>query len=340
MEDALLDGETVVPYLQLRGLLPPDAEPQVTVMVGGVSNVVLAVNNGSTRLVVKQALARLDVPDEWLATRERTLVEGAALALAHAITPTRVPYPLDVDEDALVLVIPSAPADWRCLKDDLMDGRVDPAVFVELGRVLAPWHSETSGLTEVTPLCDDQDSFRQLRTDPFHRVIAELHPDLAPTILRCADELERRRDCLVHGDFSPKNILVGDDGLWVIDFEVAHIGAPVFDLAYLLTHLVLKSVHLPAHSGAFQAAATSFLTSYLATLTGADLDPALAPRTDSVIEHLGCVLLARVDGRSRASYLDEPERQTVRTLARWVLNSGPTELDEVWARLGTSAVQR
>jgi aminoglycoside phosphotransferase (APT) family kinase protein len=45
-----------------------------------------------------------------------------------------------------------------------------------------------------------------------------------------------RRSCLVHGDVGPGNFLFGDDGsiLAVIDWEVAHVGHPLEDLAAVL----------------------------------------------------------------------------------------------------------
>jgi aminoglycoside phosphotransferase (APT) family kinase protein len=43
------------------------------------------------------------------------------------------------------------------------------------------------------------------------------------------------------GDFSPKNIMVGmDEQVYILDFEVTHVGNPVFDLAFLLAHLLCK----------------------------------------------------------------------------------------------------
>jgi aminoglycoside phosphotransferase (APT) family kinase protein len=45
-----------------------------------------------------------------------------------------------------------------------------------------------------------------------------------------------RRACLVHGDVGPGNFLFGDDGsiLAIIDWEVAHVGHPLEDLAAVL----------------------------------------------------------------------------------------------------------
>ncbi len=61
------------------------------------------------------------------------------------------------------------------------------------------------------------------------------------------------------GDWSPKNLLVYPDRVLALDFEVAHRGDPAFDVAFMLTHLVMKSVHLPAHAARLRSAADAFL---------------------------------------------------------------------------------
>ena len=53
------------------------------------------------------------------------------------------------------------------------------------------------------------------------------------------------RVCLVHGDYAPKNILLGRDGAWILDAEVAHVGNPVFDLAFFLAFPLLTAVQKP-----------------------------------------------------------------------------------------------
>ena len=49
----------------------------------------------------------------------------------------------------------------------------------------------------------------------------------------------------MHGDVSPKNILVGWKGPVFLDAETTCYGDPAFDLAFCLTHLLLKCVWHP-----------------------------------------------------------------------------------------------
>jgi aminoglycoside phosphotransferase (APT) family kinase protein len=141
---------------------------------------------------------------------------------------------------------------------------------------------------------------------------------MSPSVLHYVDEMQARRLCIVHGDFSPKNVLVGrGPELWVIDFEVAHIGDPAFDVAFLLCHLMLKSLHRPQLAAEYDRCAVDFASTYQA---GAR--PEVAPSWEYVLGHVGCLLLARVEGKSPAEYLTEEERSRALRFGE-ILVSGP-----------------
>ena len=176
---------------------------------------VLAVHAEGFHAVVKQALPRLRVADKWLAKRERSVAEAAALRLAGELAPGAVPGVLDVDEEECALVVEHAPVGWRNWKELLLAGDADPAVARRLGHLLAVWQAGTSGDTEL----DGADVFEQLRVDPYHRTVMRRDPELSAAVGAYVERMLATRLCLVHGDYSPKNVLVGGDGLWVIDFE-------------------------------------------------------------------------------------------------------------------------
>ncbi len=62
----------------------------------------------------------------------------------------------------------------------------------------------------------------------------------------------------MHGDYSPKNILIHKDRLVLLDHEVIHFGDPAFDLGFSMTHFLSKAHHLPAQRREFASAAGSF----------------------------------------------------------------------------------
>lgn len=330
---APITAESVIGYLKQRGI-EMGANCQVTSMVGGVSGSVLLVESDRMRLVVKQALEQLLVDDQWFAKPERALTEAAAISVLHALSGPYVPKLIDSDKVRCALVMSAAPANWQPWKSVLLNEDIDQegacATGSTLGSVLGTWHRASAGDGAMVKRFDDYEAFEQLRVHPFHRTILTRHPQLAGAIEACIADLTQHRECLVHGDFSPKNILV-DPGarerLWVLDFEVAHYGAAVFDLAFLHCHLLLKAVHRPRYASVLRQTAAAFQSAYTAEVG----IPAADRATRRLGWHTGSLLLARVDGASPAGYLSEPTHNRVRDLAITVLNTPDRPISDVWA---------
>ncbi|GAB3407908.1 phosphotransferase [Flindersiella endophytica] len=325
-EQALLDATTVGDYLVRRGVLRTAPDHAVE-LAGGVSNVVLLAEAGDTRVVVKQALPKLRVADDWYADPVRALNEAKALRLLGELTPGAVPRVLDEDPERFALTIEAAPPEWVTWKQRLMAGEVHPETAAWLGGLLTRWHTGTTDL-ELPESLNTTTPFHQLRVAPYLDVSAARRPALAPEIARHRADLLERRTCLALGDFSPKNVLTGPERKgWVIDHEVAHRGDPAFDVGFLLTHLLLKSIHLPAHAERLRECVDAFLSAY-----GAD-GPGAADA-----EHLwgvvGCLLLARVVGSSPAEYLRPDETVRVEAGASWILRHRPDSVTPVWKAMG------
>jgi enolase len=315
----LLTPGSVGRYLQQRGVLPPGSPVDAQPVGGGVSCVVLEVRSGSTRLIVKQALGRLRVADEWLAKRERTLSEGAALELAYGVDSRRVPRVVDLDAEAFALTIEAAPPEWTTWKKRLLTGDGDPRIASSLGSFLGSFHRATRSRPEIEKAFADGETFDQLRVDPYYRVVMRRHPSSADRIAELVDAMLATRVCLVHGDYSPKNILVGGTGdIWVIDFEVAHVGDPAFDVAFMVNHLLLKGIHRRDARARMHACAESFWTAYE--------EQAGPLPVDYVLGQVGCLMLARIDGKSPAEYLDDEGRRASRALGLRLLLDPPSSI--------------
>ncbi len=310
-----LSQDSVGAYLARRGLVADGTSIKVDELGGGISGVVLAVRADGRRMVVKQALQRFRVADEWLVPPERAAAEAQALELMARLAPGSVPTLLDSDAEAFVLVMEEAPADWRPWKALLLDGTADPSVATRLGELLAALHSADADLGSA-------ESFEAQRVDPYLRTIQRRHPELAERIGAYIDRLLETTSCVVHGDYSPKNVLVGDDGLWVIDWEVVHRGDPLFDLAFLLNHLLLKTIHRPHARDGYAVCGRAFLDAY-------------GPVEDMpyLLGLTGCLMLARVDGKSPAEYLTEPGRERARAAGIALLTAPAGSLREAWADL-------
>ena len=324
-------------------------------MGGGVSNIVIKVNAGGTgggALVIKQSLPKLRVEEDWFADQERIYREKAGLdfvggvrsdGIAGRQTCWAIPEVVHEDRENFIFAMTAAPDDGVNWKEALLGGYVDTAVAGQVGSMLAAIHRSSMVVDDDVPVelrqFADLNCFVQLRIDPYHRATAAAHPDLAEVIEREAQRMlpsAHERRGLVHGDFSPKNIIVSGEGatarVLLLDFEVVHLGNPVFDLAFMLNHFTLKAIYKPGLSEQYCAAARSFWSTYLDSAGAASGDEdALESGT---VRQLGVLLLARIDGKSPAEYLTgEAQKQHARDLARRILSSEIISLDELHSRL-------
>ena len=327
-----LQRDNAAEYLRARGI--GCGAERVTELGGGVSNTVLLVESAGRRFVLKQALAKLRVQDDWFSDRNRIFRESAALrSIAPHLAPGAVPEILFEDRDNCLFAMSAAPAEAQTWKSLLLRGEIDAAIAETIARMLAIIVSKSWRDPESQRVFGDQTVFDQLRLDPYYRTTALRHPDLAPQFDRFMRESSLRRVSLVHGDWSPKNFLVSSGGVMAIDFEVTHFGDPAFDSAFLLNHLLLKSFYRPGWGGELQCAANRFWDVYHAGLP-AECDWIEA----ATLAHLGALLLARIDGKSPAEYItDAALRERIRSFARNLILAPPARVAEVFEHARRSA---
>jgi 5-methylthioribose kinase len=322
-----LTQKNAVRYLQQRGVRL--SAPRISELGGGVSNIVLLVESETCRLVLKQALAKLRVEQDWRADRERIFRESAALRkLAPHFPQGSLPTVLFEDRDNFIYAMTAAAGHSVCWKELLMNGEIQVRTAERVGALLALMASVSWRDPAWEIEFGDQTVFDQLRIDPASRAAARKHPDIEPAAARLIEESAARRVSLTHGDWSPKNFLVDGTEVMAIDFEVIHFGDPSFDSAFLLNHLVLKSFHRPQWAGLYAQAADGFWRKYLAGV------PAEAWIEPATLQHLGWLMLARVDGKSPAEYLRDPDiRDRIRRFARDLIVSPPGSVAAVFAKL-------
>ena len=305
------------------------AAPAVSELGGGVSNTVLLVESDTGRFVMKQALGKLRVKEEWRADQSRIFRESAALRKLAAHFPEgSLPTVLFEDRDNFIFAMSAAPTGSVCWKDLLLNGEIRVETAERVGELLALMVSVSWREPAWESEFGDQTIFDQLRIDPYYRATARRHSDIAPAAARLMEESAARRVSLAHGDWSPKNFLVDGSRVMAIDFEVIHFGDPSFDSAFLLNHLVLKSFYRPEWADLYAQAAAGFWRKFIA---GVPREGWIEPAT---LQHLGWLMLARVDGKSPAEYLREAAvRDRVRRFARELIVAPPDSVAEVWKKV-------
>ncbi len=213
-----------------------------------------------------------------------------------------------------VLVMDYLPADaYRLWKSDLRVGHVDVAVARAVGSALARIHAFSAARPALAARFATDAIFFDIRLEPYLLATGRRHPDLAPALAALVEATRAHAVALVHGDVSPKNILVGPRGPVFLDAECAWWGDPAFDLAFCLNHLLLKCLWTPAARVDFLAAFDALADAYLRRV-GWEPAAALEQRAAALLPGL---MLARVDGKSPVEYLrGDAERDTVRRVAR------------------------
>jgi 5-methylthioribose kinase len=319
-----------VAHLRAQGVVPPDADATARSLGGGVSNYVYQVTWDDDCLVVKRPLPNLAVEDDWPADVDRVHNEAAAIRAYDAVLrdtglAARVPRVVsETREPDHVVAIECAPADAGMWKTELLGGRVDAGVATAVGDVLGAVHDATSTDDAVRDRFASKRPFEQLRVDPYHRTTAARHPDVADAIHAEIDRLMDTSRTLVHGDYSPKNVLVdrADDLVpWILDFEVAHWGDPAFDTAFMLNHLYIKSIYNHGQHAAYADAADRFWTAYDRAVDW-DIER-------ETVAELAVLMLARVDGKSPVEYVErEAVADALRRVAKRTLRGDAETLPE------------
>lgn len=111
--------------------------------------------------------------------------------------------------------------------------------------------------------------------------------------------------CLTMGDLWPSSVLVQEDELRLIDWELSHYGRPLQDVAHWHAHLWMQAHQAPSAAVANAAASlwATFLTAYRDAL--GDAEAVLwAPReTRDAAVHFGAEILVRAVGPFQDGYV-------------------------------------
>jgi aminoglycoside phosphotransferase (APT) family kinase protein len=278
---------------------------------------------------VKRALARLRVAAVWEAPTSRNASEWAWLELVSRMLPDAVPVLYDHDPEAGMFAMAYLePALYPVWKEQLRDGTVDTTTAVSVGDRLGQIHAATADDPGVAARFATDATFFSLRLEPYLLHTATAHPDLRDRLEAIARVTAETKRTLVHGDVSPKNLLVGPNGPVFLDAECAWFGDPAFDVAFVLNHLLLKGVWRPQYLDAYVDAFRALAAAYAARVTWEPVD-SFERRCAQLLPAL---TLARIDGKSPVEYLtDERDRADVRRRARALVRSAPDSLDALLA---------
>jgi aminoglycoside phosphotransferase (APT) family kinase protein len=327
--------ESIARDLAGLGLIETGEPVRFTALSGGVSSDIFKIEAGERVFVVKRALPKLRVAGDWQAPTSRNRHEADWLVTVGRILPGAVATLLARDDDSGLFAMEYLdPALFPVWKDELRDGQVDRDFAASVGCSLALIHAQTAGDRTVAERFATDSIFHAIRLEPYFEAAAKRHPEISSPLLALSAQTLATKVALVHGDVSPKNILVGPRGPVFLDAECAWFGDPAFDLAFCLNHLLLKCLWnrtaAPRLIEAFETLAATYRE-------GVKWESPAAIE-ERAARLLAALLLARVDGKSPVEYLTAADQNLVREVAVPLIRMPPrslAEIERVWAaRLG------
>jgi aminoglycoside phosphotransferase (APT) family kinase protein len=329
-------------FLLGQQLAQPDEAAIWTPLAGGVSSDIWRVDLPGRSLCVKRALPQLRVASEWLAPVSRNRYEWEWLVLAATIATDSVPQPLAHDAELGLFAMSFLPAErYRLWKAQLLAGQVDIVTAAQVGGLLARLHNATAARADLAAAFDSGANFHALRLDPYLVATGVRHPPLRAALDALVQRTAALRVALVHGDVSPKNILVGPQGPVLLDAECAWYGDPAFDIAFCLNHLLLKSVAQPRQAAALLHSFDALSQAYFDAIRFEPREQ-LQARAAALLPALA---LARIDGKSPVEYLAgrAAEQDWVRRVTHPLVlqpPAAPSAIAELWRTALPDTAQR
>ena len=319
--------------LQRLDLIAEGNRPPLIELSGGISSEIYQLKLPDRSICIKRALPTLKSDPDWHVPVERSAAEFQWMELANRLVPGSAPQVLGFDEKAKLLAMEFLdPALYPNWKAQLRDGVIEPSIAHQAATKLAKIHNATAGDLAIAEQFANDEIFYAIRLEAYFIATGEKLPQIRDEMRELVERTMADKSALVHGDISPKNIMVGPDGPVFIDAECAWYGEPAFDVAFCLTMFLTKSIWRPQWFGRYLECFDQFASSYLDQdkwLTESELETRIA-------RLLVAMVLARVSGRSQVEYIvDENTKHRIRDLMVPLVLTDPVGLDDLvslWRR--------
>ena len=292
----------LINYLQVEhGIITKNTD-KFSILRGGVSNKTILYEGQELSMVVKQALKKLRTKSSWYSNPARLKVEANALDWLDFFLPDNtVPKRIFFDEKNIILGMEAVSQPHDNLKELLLNGFPADDLIEKMGELLGIIHTSGFNDDNAKKIFFDQTYFRNLRIEPYYEYSATEKPELKKFFIDLITSTLSNRHTIVHGDYSPKNILIKNNKLVLLDHEVMHNGDPAFDVGFALTHFLSKSNHF--NDPVFIKYASIFWSSYTTRFSFPDIS-----FEERCVNHTLACMIARVYGRSPLEYLTATQR--------------------------------
>lgn len=330
----IADREELEQYLLKRDIVKKDESYTIKYCKGGVSGTVVLVQTKEKLMIVKQALAQLNTKDVWFCDPNRMNIEYESNRIYHELMPENAPEVYFYDSENYIYGREAVPDGCKMWKEYLMAGKLDFTVAEKSIMTLVQIHNECSRKSDIKELFSNKEIFYGLRISPYFEFTAQKYPELKAYTEQVIKDAMEHDVTLVHGDYSPKNIMVTDNGISVLDYEVAHYGNPAFDLAFFSNHFILKSIKHNLYGKAYLEMLNYMIAIYFKQMDFMDKKKF----ETSFMRMLSLLMLARIDGKSPVEYLvgDEKRQQFIRDMCMRMIDEQMLVFDQFLASMAAA----
>src|SRR5437870_2201441 len=208
----------VIASLRNQGLLSSQTV-RVKPLGGGISSEIYLLDDGVRKLVVKQALPKLRVQDDWMADTSRSQVEQRFIHYASVLIPQNILPVVWAEPANCLFAMEFLAQDFVTWKQQLLSGKFETKIAGAVASLLATIHRSSWNDPVAQKQFETNENFYALRVHPYLITTGERNAPLQEHFETEAKRLLSTRLALVHGDFSPKNIMVRDERVVLLDHE-------------------------------------------------------------------------------------------------------------------------
>ena len=312
------------------GLLSKSQKYNFKKITDGVSSDIWHVKTSNNEYCIKRALAKLTVKEDWFAPIERNNFEANYFTNCKSIIPKSFPTLLGHDKKNFILAL-----EWFdnnkfvVWKKKLLEKSISLKDGKRIGRLLGIVHKYYYKKKKFKKIFLNDKTFYAIRIEPYLVFTSKFYPELLSYYKSTIAFLTKNQNTVIHGDFSPKNILIGKNYPIILDAETACWGNPIFDLAFLNNHIILKSILNKDIFKSYLNLSKSFLETYLSHFPIINTKNYL--KKFIILQAL--LILARVDGKSPVEYFNNKNKILARNLAKRIISKKIYNLNnlfQVW----------
>ena len=267
---------------------------------GGVSSEVYKVTTNTKTYCIKRSLKKLMVKKKWIVNQNRIYFEYLWLYYCKQILQNNIPKTYHYNSLKKYIVMEYLDnTKFKTLKELYFKKNINLSTIKTISNHLYKIHNLSKNSNVKKIFSKNSRNFFNLRLDPYFNEVAKVYPHFKKKVNKINANYKKSSITLVHGDFSPKNILVGKNKIIYLDAECCNYGDPVFDLVFFSNHLLIKSIFISEKKELFLKAYKLFYKQYMRKLSKYEYKNYLK----RILDMTPVMLLARVDGKSPVEYI-------------------------------------